>query len=76
MKAEQLELFASYEEAKQPTSESTIKIEIDGITKTLTDKDIDNLERICGRCENDDGVGLFELLRWLKRDGAKCVKLI
>lgn len=75
MEAEQLELFAGYESAKQ-TNTSTIIIEIDGATKVLADQDIDNLEKICGRCPNDDDVGLFELIRMLKRDGVKCVKLI
>ena len=76
MEQTQLELFANYETPKQPEPTSTITVEIDGVQKQLTDQDIDNLEKICGRCENEDGVGLFELIRWLKRDGARCVKLM
>ena len=76
MSETQLELFAQYEPSRPADSSSTIIIEIDGASKALTDQDIDNLEKICGRCENDDGLGLFELIRMLKRDGARCVKLI
>lgn len=76
MSETQLELFADYEPAKQTSTSTTIIVEIDGSCKTLTDQDIDNLEKICGRCPNDDDVGLFELIRMLKRDGAKCIKLI
>ena len=76
MSEEQLELFTYNEPSKPTNSSSTITIEIDGASKALTDKDIDNLEKICGRCPNDDDVGLFELIRMLKRDGAKHVKLI
>ena len=76
MSETQLELFAQYEPSKPTDSSSTITIEVDGASKALTDQDIDNLEKICGRCPNDDDVGLFELIRMLKRDGAKHVKLI
>ena len=76
MSERQLELFADYKPAQQTEPTSTITVEIDGVTKQLTDQDIDNLEKICGRCEDDDGLGLFELIRMLKRDGARCVKLI
>ena len=76
MSETQLELFAQYEPSKPSDSSSTIIIEIDSASKALTDQDIDNLEKIYGRCPNDDDVGLFELIRMLKREGAKRVKLI
>lgn len=76
MSETQLELFAEYQPAKQTDKSSTIIVEIEGESKALTDQDIDNLEKLCGRCPNDDDVGLFELIRMLKRDGAKRVKLI
>ena len=76
MSETQLELFAEYQSAKQTDKSSTIIVEIEGESKALTDQDIDNLEKLCGRCPNDDDVGLFELIRMLKRDGAKRVKLI
>ena len=72
----QLELFAQYEPNKPTDSSSTIIVEMGNASKALTDQDIDNLEKICGRCPNDDDVGLFELIRMLKRDGAKRVKLV
>lgn len=76
MSETQLELFAQYEPSKPSGPSSTIIIEIDSASKALTDQDIDNLEKIYGRCPNDDGVGLFELIRMLKRHGAKHVKLV
>lgn len=72
----QLELFAQYEPNKPTDSSGTIIVEMGNASKALTDQDIDNLEKICGRCPNDDDVGLFELIRMLKRDGAKRVKLV
>ena len=59
----------------QPTNGSFIVV-VEGKEYTLTDQDIDCLEKKFGAWENDDGVNFWWLLRRLKNDGAKKINLI
>ncbi|MBR1587607.1 MAG: hypothetical protein IJ658_04695 [Kiritimatiellae bacterium] len=77
MSQTQLELFEEYakEQPKQDAT-TTFIIEIEGKCFTCSDQDIDRMEQKFGPHENDDGVSLWWLLRRLKQDGVKRVKLI
>ena len=76
MSWQQLELFDTAAGNKISAAAGYLSVEAEGKTYKLSDNDIDHLERTLGPCENDDGVSLWWLLRQLKRDGAKQVKLI
>lgn len=77
MSQTQLELFEEY--AKEQPSQATVSqfiVEIEDKSFICSDQDIDNMERKFGAFENEDGVSLWWLLRRLKQDGVKRVKLI
>ena len=92
MTTEQMELFSEYmakkpvppaqhteptQQTQQPQAASgSVIVVIDGKEYAVTDKDIDNLEKMYGEWKNDDGVSFWWLLRRLKNDGAKKINLI
>ena len=92
MTTEQMELFGEYmakkpvppaqhTEPTHPTQQTqaasgSVIVVIDGKEYAVTDKDIDNLEKMYGEWKNDDGVSFWWLLRRLKNDGAKKINLI
>jgi len=62
---------------QQPQAASgSVIVVIDGKEYAVTDKDIDNLEKMYGEWKNDAGVSFWWLLRRLKNDGAKKINLI
>lgn len=78
MKAKQLELFKEFvrDTKAVPNNSTEIIIEIDGQNYQCSDLDISRMEEKFGVWENEDGVNFWWLLKQLKKDGVKHIKLI
>lgn len=82
-KCEQQELGMDIPKCEPPkavtrrTGEHT-EAEDDGVGDIvyLKDMDFDTLRRECGQCEDENGVGLWDLLERLRSDGVSRVHLI
>ena len=77
MTSKQLELFEEFAESNPSLSSSSeIIIEIEGRSYHCSDLDISKMEQKFGVWENEDGISFWWLLRQLKNDGVKHIKLI
>ena len=77
MTSKQLELFKEFAESNPSLSSSSeIIIEIEGRSYHCSDLDISKMEQKFGVWENEDGINFWWLLRQLKNDGVKHIKLI
>lgn len=78
MTSKQLELFKEFAESKPiaSSSSSEIIIEIEGRSYHCSDLDISKMEQKLGPFEDENGVNFWWLLRQLKSDGVKLIKLI
>lgn len=78
MKAEQLELFKEFvrDTKDVPNNSQQITIEIEGQRYQCSDFDISRMEEKLGEWKNEDGVSFWWLLRQLKNDGVKHIKLV
>ena len=77
MEMKQLELFKTEAGGEASSHQPfTIILVQGGKERTVSDKDIDFLEKQLGPCENDDGVSLWWLIRRLAQDGVKKLNLM
>lgn len=78
MTTQQLELFKEFAESKPIAKSSTseIIIEVEGRSYHCSDLDISKMEQKFGPFEDENGVNFWWLLRQLKSDGVKRIKLI
>ena len=77
MTSKQLELFEEFAESNPSLSSSSeIIIEIEGRSYHCSDLDISKMEQKFGVWENEDGISFWWLLKQLKNDGVKHIKLI